>query len=437
MQYNPFSFGNPVRYDAFLGRKREMRKLVGRLVNGGQSTALIGEPRTGKTSLINYIAEPDTQKDLYSEHAGLFHFSYFDAQTLGDHFTQSDFWMHAFIVLKDAGMFEPGTPLAEAFKNCAESGYSTFMLERLFARMHTLSLRLILVIDEFDALLFHPVLNRGEFFGGLRSLASRCESLAVIIASRQSLTVLNEKTQELSRTGSPFFNIFEEVPIPPLNEAEIAKLLGRAGKRFNPEIRSYLQTLAGGHPYLLQVAAHALWEAYEDGERDPVKRWNMTGDTLYRQSRTVLDDTWRYWSPETKKVFTIVALDSMPAMIGQKRFDLSRLSDTLNDFGSELRSLESRGFIHREANPNVISGYAVNAEVMSWWLADQLILALRNGDDLGSWLRLNQWDGMFTTGERSQLVKAANGVGGFLKGGVETFIKAAAEGFGKSISGAA
>ena len=72
---------------------------------------------------------------------------------------------------------------------------------------------------------------------------------------------------------------------------------------------------------------------------------------------------------------------------------------------------------------------------MLWWLADQLILALRNGDDLGSWLRQNQWDGMFTTGERSQLVKAANGVGGFLKGGVETFIKAAAEGFGKSISG--
>ena len=435
MQHNPFSFGNPVRYDTFLGRKREMRKLVGRLVNGGQSTALIGEPRTGKTSLLNYIAEPDMQKNLYNEQAGKVHFAYFDAQILGDHFTQSDFWMHAFIVLKDAEVFEAGTPLAEAFKECKKSGYSTFMLERLLARMHTQSLRLVLVIDEFDALLFHPILNRGEFFGGLRSLTSRYESLAIIIASRQSLTVLNEKTQELSRTGSPFFNIFEEVPIPPLDDNEISKLLGRAGKRFNQETRQHLITLAGGHPYLLQVAAHALWDAYEDGEKDATKRWKMTGDTLFRQSRTVLDDTWRYWSPEMKKVFTIVALDSMPALIGQKHFDLSKLSSSLNNFGSELRSLESRGFIHKDTNSNMVSGYMINAEVMLWWLADQLTLVLRNEDDLGAWLRQNQWDGMFTIGEQNQLVKAANGMGGFLKGGIETFIRAAAEGFGRSISG--
>jgi hypothetical protein len=73
---------------------------------------------------------------------------------------------------------------------------------------------------------------------------------------------------------------------------------------------------------------------------------------------------------------------------------------------------------------------------MLWWLADEWTKALRRKDDLGLWLDDQGLDGgLLKTSERRQISAAAKNLGGFLKGGVETFIKTAAEGFGKGVSG--
>ena len=53
---NPFFYGNPVPPDQFLDRRRELRRITGRIVNQGQSTAIVGEPRSGKTSLLLYLS---------------------------------------------------------------------------------------------------------------------------------------------------------------------------------------------------------------------------------------------------------------------------------------------------------------------------------------------------------------------------------------------
>jgi hypothetical protein len=45
----PFFYGNPVPSDRFIDRRKEIRRIVGRIVNQGQSTAIVGEPRIGKT----------------------------------------------------------------------------------------------------------------------------------------------------------------------------------------------------------------------------------------------------------------------------------------------------------------------------------------------------------------------------------------------------
>jgi len=49
---NPFFYGNPVSPDQFLNRRRELRRIVGRIANQGQSSAIVGEPRGGKTPLF-------------------------------------------------------------------------------------------------------------------------------------------------------------------------------------------------------------------------------------------------------------------------------------------------------------------------------------------------------------------------------------------------
>ena len=204
---NPFLHGNPVTPGQFLDRRREVRRLVNRIVNQGQSSALVGEARTGKTSLLDYLAAEDTRTQLYGPEGVKFLFSFLDAHTLGGQFSQSQFWEFALQPLYEQAVApEPETPLAQAYEVCRENGFGAFVLERLLAQTRGEGWRLVLILDEFDVLLHHPILNSAEFFGSLRSLASRSRgALALIIASTRSLERLNRETQELSRTGSPFF----------------------------------------------------------------------------------------------------------------------------------------------------------------------------------------------------------------------------------------
>lgn len=92
MSHSPFFHGNPVFPADFLNRSQPVRRIVGRLLGGGQSSAIVGEPRTGKTSLLTYLSALETQTALYGVAAERMIFSFVDMQTLGSAFTPADFW---------------------------------------------------------------------------------------------------------------------------------------------------------------------------------------------------------------------------------------------------------------------------------------------------------------------------------------------------------
>lgn len=52
---NPFYYGNPIPSEQFFNRRSQLRRITSRIVNQGQSTAIVGEPRSGKTSLLLYL----------------------------------------------------------------------------------------------------------------------------------------------------------------------------------------------------------------------------------------------------------------------------------------------------------------------------------------------------------------------------------------------
>ena len=89
---NPFFYGNPVPPELFVGRKRDVRRISGRIRNRGQSTAIVGEPRCGKTSLLDYLSAPETQITLYGEDSHHLIFNYLDTQSLSGEFSQTQFW---------------------------------------------------------------------------------------------------------------------------------------------------------------------------------------------------------------------------------------------------------------------------------------------------------------------------------------------------------
>ena len=237
-----FLYGNPVIPERFIGRRREIRHIVGRIIKSGQSTAIVGEPRSGKTSLLDYIAASQHCESLYGELCERLHFSYLDAHTLGSGFTQAQFWEYALRPIEQAWVSPmPDSSIAKAYRVCKYNAFSTFVLERLFKQLAASEQRLVLLLDEFDVLLHHPILNCAEFFGSLRALTSRSRgALALVLASRRSLSTLNDDTQGFSRGGSPYFNFLSEITLGPFTDKDVAALLGGA---FTPGERQLLAIL--------------------------------------------------------------------------------------------------------------------------------------------------------------------------------------------------
>lgn len=437
---NPFFYGNPVTIDQFVDRRRELRRLVSRIANQGQSTAIVGEPRSGKTSLLHYLAAEEKRGELYGSNAKGLLFCYLDGQMLGARLDQSRFWRYALQPLYEHGIAtRPESALARAFRVCAENDFGSFVLERLLAQMKSDHWRLILLLDEFDDLLHHPILNNAEFFGSLRSLASRSRgALALVIASRKSLEELNRETQEFSRSGSPYFNTLDEIVLGPLPDRDVAELLQRGGSRFTSEDRRFVMEVAGGHPYLLQLSAASLWDAYDDfQDRNPIERRQMVGQSIYDRVALTIADTWRIWAPEMRIAFTVVALAQIQNLLQIDRMvDVDRLIADADRLKPELYSLSKQGFIVEDMSSSV--NWQIRPKVFLWWLVGEIDTTLRRETTFEEWLWGQKWDGLLKHGQKQMLGGAVRAIMKTVKGVqplIEALAKGAAEGFGKALVG--
>jgi hypothetical protein len=288
---------------------------------------------------------PETREEFYGADAGQLLFAYLDAQTLGGQFSQAQFWEYALRPLHEqAVVHERDTPLTQAYALCQENNFGTFVLERLLAQMEQASWCLVLMLDEFDLLLQHPILNSSEFFGSLRSLASRSRGvLTLVVASRCPLKRLNEDTQELGRTGSPYFNILIEVLLGTFPAKYVSELLRLAADRFSADDRHFVKEVAGGHPYLLQAAASTVWDIHEDGVEDGGLRLQRAGQDLHAEVADALGDTWDSWTPKTRWVMVTVGLAHLNAVANQA----GRVHPSQYDLGS-VRSLVMDTFAAEE-----------------------------------------------------------------------------------------
>jgi hypothetical protein len=353
-RYNPFQYSNPVSPDDFVGRTRELRDVVGRIDNRGESTAITGPFRCGKTSMLQYISDPKVRATLYNEPDKLI-FSYLNIGALSSECDPAQFWGRALKPLQER-ITADDTPasLSKAYQICHEKAFDNYELEKLFAQFKQVQWRLVLLLDEFDALLHHPSLkDKTEFFGGLRSLASLSKgALVVVITGNLSLSQLNQETQHFNPTGSPYFNIMDEVILGPLPEKAIDKILSQGDKHFTENDRHFLTEIAGGHPYLLQIAASILWDIYEYGDKEePTKLQQRVEQELYLKVRETLNKIWQSWSPSMQNLFTSITLSHLEKLkvVFPKRYvDLESIMSQMFDVKEELNELERYGFLKKD-----------------------------------------------------------------------------------------
>jgi hypothetical protein len=199
------------------------------------------------------------------------------------------------------------------------------------------------------------------------------------------------------------------------SEKEIKTLLARGNARFKKADKEYLSHIAGGHPFLLQSAAYALWETYENGETNRKIRWETTARDLLDTAGPALADTWRLWPPETRQAVTIIALDTLPQLVKGKNYNVDSLIGLLDNYAPEVDELKKRGFLATDNEHK--SCYRLQAEVMLWWLAKEMIRVTRSKDNdyLGQWERDQQLEGQIKGPQKKQLQKAFSVIGPILK----------------------
>jgi hypothetical protein len=187
--------------------------------------------------------------------------------------------------------------------------------------------------------------------------------------------------------------------------------------------RRLIETIGGGHPYLLQVAAAEMWEAYAEGIDDAYTRWKQVGTQIYEEATTTLEDIWRLWSPQMRMALTAAALPQL--VLEERKFRDRLLIHDLRDLGPELRALEKQGFVIQD---NESDEWRVRPMAFVWWLADEVVRMARDETSYRDWLRAQEFEGVLTRAQEQKLGKALNSVSELLKDGAKVLIESIAKG---------
>lgn len=417
-----FVFGRPVQPDEFLNRKSELRTILNR-VRHGDSSAIVGEPHIGKTSLLLKLAHEPTRWAYLGEESHNATVRLLDLHPIGADYAPSAFWNEALEPLAER---TDDSALPGLTEQAVKTGHARRALEKLFDHLGQGGHRLVLMLDEFERLLIHPNFQDPAFFALLRSLGTRTGGLVVITASRLSVAEMNERGRELLETGSPFFNNVIEIRLRPFDDVTVGTLLDQGGEQFAPDDRRFIRRVAGRHPFLLQAMAAAVAES--QGEQ----RQAQAAERFYEWTTFHFDDLWRVLDDRTRTTAVILSLMELGGRALGQRFAYQEI-ERVDAFGPELRKLAAQGLAEQveegwEYDRQYVVGWkderwTVGSQAFAWWVRDVIVAESRRVPAYDDWLankryRLlltkEQWDALVTT-LRGAPDWAVRGVGGLAR----------------------
>lgn len=248
MRQNPYLNRSMIREIAdFYGRQREIEQVLARIgAWPPQSVAIVGDRRIGKSSLLWHLARPEIY-NRYLTGPERYGFLYLDGQGYQS-LDRDGFWA----VVGEHLQRAVGSRLT------LPAVHTGVEVERVIRTMEQADLRVVCLVDEFEAMIHNPALGP-PVFGLLRSLANT-HPVALVTASRRELAHFCQ-TPEL--TGSSFFNIFTTVPLGLLLEHEARQVIGEPSAVAGRPLGAYaddLLSMSGRHPLFLQIACSAAYD---------------------------------------------------------------------------------------------------------------------------------------------------------------------------------
>jgi hypothetical protein len=327
---NPFYHRGPVSDPGyFFGRGREIFYLFD-LLRKGQSIAVSGPRRIGKTSLLMHLTDPA----VASAHAcppEAMEFLLLDGGTL-DGLGEEEFYG---AVARSLG----GGPSALPYSDFLEQIRSAFSGGGRRC--------LVILLDEFELVAANPRFG-SALFNRLRGLAAQYP-IRFVTASKNPLWKLGRKNPET--LASPFFNFFAPLTLGPMEETEARDLLSRlstkAGTPFSDRTLETILGLSGPHPLFLQVAGYRAFEAADE-------KGNLPVEAVPRIRKRMLADLephlQYYWNDlDEDEQYSLAALP----MIGGESLSLSEAG--LVRSGRYIGTILEQ-FVRRQKVPGLLQG---------------------------------------------------------------------------------
>ncbi len=278
---NPFVYGSAVRDDLFVGRRQALSLISARIGGELQSVSVVANRRMGRTSLLNYVTR--RYRQLFpAEHTWAV--VYIDMMDVRAHTIAG-----IMRVLRRGIAQRLGRDLWDE----KYDGSIGIMAEQ-FEELAEAQVRLVLCLDEWETVMAHSELD--SLIEQLRSSGSMAR-LGMVVSTTHELSELTEQ----GGLSSPFYNIFETaylglMPAPEWEEL-VRKAFERGGREAEPRAMALVGELAGGHPYLTQLAGSLVWDAQDGGWEEAQIR-----EQYRHRARVIFTNIWHRQSEAQKNV---------------------------------------------------------------------------------------------------------------------------------------
>jgi len=388
---NPFIFERPIEPDKFIGRKRELRRLLATIDRSG-SLVVTGQPRIGKTSLLEKMLDDIA---LRSDDEGSLPIPILmTSGHLASDMSQSDFWNYVINFIAET--------LKESLYE--EATGSWWKLDRYFRSLDATGKRFVLVIDGAGWLLDNQKLGI-PFWGGLRSLMAHHRALGLIMFSRLRSSQIQEQIEKGQHMGSPMMNFALEIALAPFSYGETMQLIqnytGENENLFTPKDKRIVWQLSGGYPFLVQLAASVIWEARANGQSIAKDSYRYLKDVMLEIAHPHFWDVWHHLSPTAQAIGLMVTLREIAT---HRRYNTLDLDEALKTCEMDIRALKRTGLLLLNNHAPVLSSLSFGM----WILRTQVGSGMEIPQP-EEWLRQNQK--IFGPATRKQIDFLARSVG--------------------------
>ena len=288
---NPYNYISPVQdRQIFVGRTNIISKIYSRIgAMRPQSISLVGDRKIGKSSLIWYLSQSETKKQYLNNPD---EYIYFYIPVIEKNLSFRNFAISLCKVItakiQNYIDLEDKTPSYDLFKK---------MIEKVTERQK----KIIFFFDDFHLATQNESFPL-EFFSFLRSLANNY-NLAYVTTSYLDLQKLcvSKEVEE-----SPFFNIFTNLSLKPLEKSEALRLIDEPSKEQSinlDEEKDRILQIAGFFPYTLQLACAILFDMKKKHQYMTDENYREFEDAFYKKTHNYFETLWSSFDEEQKFVF--------------------------------------------------------------------------------------------------------------------------------------